>query len=250
MTNEVLVFGLVGILIGFSKGGLGGPVPVALTVPILTLFIDPQVAVVLVLPLLIFADGFALYFYWKQWDRHYIGLMVIPGLLGVVLGAVVLKDIDALTLKRIIGGLTLLALILKIASDRLAALSYSPRKWHGYFAGLASGFGSTLANVGAPPFTAYLLMQPQMTPRRFIGTTTLFFAVMNLTKAPGFILIGLFDVERLLSIAWVFVLIPPAVMVARYLIDRINQQAFEWMMMVPLFVLSVYLLLHNCAANC
>ena len=250
LTNEVLVFALVGILVGFSKGGLGGPVPVALTVPMLALFIDPQVAVVLVLPLLLFADGFALYFYWKQWDRHYIGLMIIPGLLGVVLGAVVLKDIDALTLKRIIGGLTLLALIFKISSDRLAALSYSPRRWHGYFAGLASGFGSTLANVGAPPFTAYLLLQPQMTPRRFIGTTTLFFAVMNLTKLPGFILIGLFDVERLRGIVWVFVLIPPAVMAARYLIDRIDQQVFEWMMMIPLFVLSVYLLLNNCAANC
>ena len=248
--NELLVFALVGILIGFSKGGLGGPVPVALTVPMLSLLIDPQVAVVLVLPLLIFADGFALYFYWKQWDRHYIGLMIIPGLLGVLLGAVVLKDIDALTLKRIIGGLTLLALVFKIASDHLAALSYQPRKWHGYFAGLASGFASTLANVGAPPFTAYLLLQPQMTPRRFIGTTTLFFAVMNLTKMPGFVLLGLFEFERLLSIAWVFLLIPPAVMVARFLIDRINQQAFEWLMMVPLFVLSVYLLLNSCETNC
>ncbi len=246
----MLVFALVGILIGFSKGGLGGPVPVALTVPMLSLFIDPQVAVVLVLPLLIFADGFALYSYWKQWDPYYLRLMVIPGLLGVVLGAVVLKDIDALTLKRIIGGLTLLALIFKFASDRLAALSYSPRKWHGYFAGLASGFGSTLANVGAPPFTAYLLLQPQMTPRRFIGTTTLFFAVMNLTKMPGFVFLGMFDVDRLLSIAWVFVLIPPAVMVARYLIDRVNQQVFEWMMMIPLFILSLFLLLNTCAANC
>ena len=249
LTNEILVFALVGILIGFSKGGLGGPVPVALTVPILALFIDPQVAVVLVLPLLIFADGFALYFYWKQWDSHCIGLMLIPGLIGVVLGAFVLKEIDALTLKRVIGGLTLLALIFKVASDRLAALRYHPQKWHGYFAGLASGFGSTLANVGAPPFTAYLLLQPQMTPRRFIGTTTLFFAVINLTKAPGFFLLGLFDIERLLSIAWVFALIPPAVMVARYLIDRINQQVFEWMMMIPLFVLSVHLLLSNVPAN-
>ena len=48
----------------------------------LTLFIDPQVAVVLVLPLLIFADGFALYYYWKQWDRHYISLMLHAGIAG------------------------------------------------------------------------------------------------------------------------------------------------------------------------
>lgn len=242
---EIFLLALVGILVGFSKGGLGGPVPVALTVPMMTLIIEPQIAVALILPLLIFADVFALYFYWKQWDRDIIKLMLAPGLIGVLVGAIVLKDIDPVTLKRIIGGLTLFALTFKIASDRLAALSYEPRKWHGYFAGWASGFGSTLANVGAPPFTAYLLLQPQMTPRRFVGTTTLFFAVMNLTKVPGFLLIGIFDVERLLSIAWVFLLIPPAVIVARNLIDHINQQVFEWLMMIPLLVLSVYLLLFS-----
>ncbi len=241
--EEIVLFAIIGILVGLSKGGLGGPVPVALTVPLLTFILDPQVAVALVLPLLIFADIFALYFYWRQWDRQYIALMLAPGLIGVLLGALALDAIDATTLKRIIGSLTLLALAFKIASERFSALTYQPRTWHGYFAGWASGFGSTLANVGAPPFTAYLLMQPQMTPRRFVGTTTLFFAVMNLTKVPGFIALGLFDYDRLISIAWVFLLIPPAVLVARRLIDRINQQIFELMMMIPLALLSVYLLL-------
>ena len=241
--EEVILFALVGILVGLSKGGLGGPVPVALTVPLLTLILDPQVAVALVLPLLIFADIFALYFYWRQWDSRDIALMLAPGLIGVVLGALVLDAIDAATLKRLIGSLTLLALAFKIGSDRLASLAYQPRTWHGYFAGWASGFGSTLANVGAPPFTAYLLLQPKMTPRRFIGTTTLFFAVMNLTKLPSFIALELFDYELLLSIAWVFLLIPPAVLVARRLIERVNQRVFEWMMMIPLALLSVYLLL-------
>ena len=242
---EIVIFALVGILIGFSKGGLGGPVPVALTVPMLTLIIEPQIAVALVLPLLLFADAFALYFYWREWDGRYIKLMLLPGLLGVAAGAVALNAIDAVTLKRVIGGLTLLALGFKIASDQLSAIDYAPRRWHGYSAGWASGFGSTLANVGAPPFTAYLLLQPQMTPRRFIGTTTLFFAVMNLTKLPAFLHIGNFDMERLQSIGWVFVLIPPAVLVARKLIDRIDQRAFEWLMMLPLLALSLYLLLFS-----
>ena len=55
--EEIILYAIVGILVGFSKGGLGGPVPVALTVPLMTLIIDPQVAVALVLPLLIFADN-------------------------------------------------------------------------------------------------------------------------------------------------------------------------------------------------
>lgn len=241
--EEIILYAIIGILVGLSKGGLGGPAPVALTVPLLTLILEPQVAVALVLPLLIFADIFALYFYWRQWDRRYLAQMLAPGLIGVVVGALALDSIDGATLKRIIGSLTLLALGFKVASDRLAALAYQPRAWHGCLAGWASGFGSTLANVGAPPFTAYLLLQPKMTPRRFIGTTTLFFAVMNLSKVPGFIALELFDYDLLLSIAWVFLLIPPAVLAARRLIDRVNQRIFELMMMIPLAALSVYLLL-------
>ncbi len=239
---ELALLAVVGLLVGFSKGGLGGPVPVALTVPLMSLVMEPQIAVALILPLLLFADVFALYLYWNEWDHRYLRLMLLPGLLGVLIGTLVLQDIEAITLRRVIGALTLLALGFKLASDKLAALAYHPRAWHGYFAGWASGFGSTIANVGAPPFTAYLLLQPQMTPLRFVGTTTLFFATMNLTKLPGFIAIGIFDPQRLLNIAWVFLLIPPAIALARYLINRVNQQVFEWMMMIPLAALSIYLL--------
>lgn len=240
--EETLLFALVAMLIGLSKGGLGGPVPVALTVPILSLIIEPQEAVGLILPLLIFADAFALYFYWKQWDKKLMTLMLVPALVGVALGSFILKDIDALTLKRIIGGLTLVALSFKIGSERLRRLAYHPQAWHGWFAGWASGFGSTLANVGAPPFTAYLLLQPNMTPRVFVGTTTLFFAVVNLTKLPTYLTIGILDVSKLLAIAWVFILIPLAIALARALIDRINHRTFEWIMIVPLLILSLYLL--------
>ena len=240
--EETLLFAVVAILIGFSKGGLGGPVPVALTVPILSLIIEPQEAISLILPLLIFADIFALYFYWKQWDKGLMALMLIPGLIGVAVGAFILKDIDAVTLKRMIGGLTLVALSFKIGSERLRRLAYHPQAWHGWFAGWASGFGSTLANVGAPPFTAFLLLQPNMTPRVFVGTTTLFFAVINLTKLPTYITLGILDLSKLAAIAWVFILIPLAIAAARAMIDRINQRTFEWIMMAPLLILSIFLL--------
>ena len=240
--EEILIFALVGLLVGLSKGGLGGPVPVALCVPLMTLIIAPQDAVGLILPLLLFADAFALYFYWKQWDRRYMLLMLAPGLIGAVCGTFVLKDIDAVTLKRVIGGLTLLAVAFKIASSHLSPLAYTPHRWHGWFAGWASGFCSALANVGAPPFTAYLLLQPTMTPRAFVGTTTLFFAIINLTKLPGFMALGILDMPKLLGIGWVFVIIPLAILLARALITRIQPRAFEWLMIIPLLALSISLL--------
>jgi uncharacterized protein len=255
--EEILIFAIVGLLVGMSKGGLGGAVPVVMTVPLLSLIIPIQEAVALVLPLLMFADVFALYFYWKEWDKRHLSLLLIPGLIGVVFGVFVLKDIDDQTLKRIVGGFTLIALSFKILSDQLKSIQYQPQKWHGWLAGWASGFASALANVGGPPITVYLLLQsdttphqsdttPQkskMTPRKFIGTMTLFFAIINWTKLPGFIALGILDVNRLLSILWVVLIIPFAIVGARYVIFRINHKVFEWMMMIPLLFISLNLIL-------
>ncbi|HLA43408.1 MAG TPA: hypothetical protein VJZ27_08245, partial [Aggregatilineales bacterium] len=62
--ERIIVILLAGLLVGLSKGGLGGPVPVTLTAPILSLIMPVSEAVALILPLLLFADIFALRFYW------------------------------------------------------------------------------------------------------------------------------------------------------------------------------------------
>jgi len=240
--EEILIFALVGVLVGLSKGGLGGPLPVALTVPLLSRIILPQQAVGIVLPLLMFADVFAVYFYWKEWDKRYLTYLLIPGLIGVAFGTFILKDIDEQTLKRIIGGFTLIAISFKILNDRIKSIQYQPQIWHGWLAGWASGFASALANVGGPPITVYLLLQKNMSPRKFIGTNTLFFTIINWTKLPGFIGLGILDVQKFLSIAWVLVIIPFAIYGARNIITRINQKTFEWIMIIPLLILSISLL--------
>lgn len=247
--QEILIFVIVGLLVGLSKGGLGGPVFVGMTVPLLSLIIPAQQAVGIVLPLLMFADVFALYFYWKEWDKYYLSFLLIPGLIGVAFGTFVLKDIDEQSLKRIIGGFTLIAISFKVLNDQLKSVQYRPKNWHGWLAGWASGFASALANVGGPPIIVYLLMQSNatlseshLTPRKFIGTTTLFFAIINWTKLPAFIGLGILDINQFLSISWVILIIPFAIYGARYVITRIDHQTFEWIMMIPLLFLSISLL--------
>lgn len=247
--EEILIFAIVGLLVGLSKGGLGGPVFVGMTVPLLSLIIPAQQAVGLVLPLLMFADVFAIYFYWKEWEKRYLVLLLIPGLIGVVFGTFILKDIDEQSLKRIIGVFTLIAVSFKLLNDQLKSIQYQPKNWHGWLAGWAAGFASALANVGGPPIIVYLLMQSNvktkkspLTPRQFIGTTTLFFAIINWTKLPGFIGLGILDINRFLSIAWVIVIIPFAIYGARYIITRIDQKTFEWVMIVPLIILCISLI--------
>lgn len=231
---------VVALLVGLSKGGLGAVLGVLVT-PLLVLVMPPQVAQALSLPLLMIGDVFALHSYWKTWDMHYVRLLLPMSIVGVLVGTYLLTTLNSVTLRHIIGGFTLLFVVYKLADYRLRSLDYHPRDWHGYLAGAGSGIGSALANAGAVPFTAYMLLQ-NLTPQVFVGTTTLYFAVLNVLKVPGYILAGLFDLNRLVSVLWAIPLIPVGVYVGRWVVKRINKRVFEWIMLVVLVIAAVVLL--------
>ena len=240
--TTILFLALAALLIGLSKGGLGGPVPVSLTAPLLSFVLPVSKAVGIVLPLLLFADLFALWVYRGKWDMRYIRLMLPAGVLGVVMGTLLLATLDDETLRHTLGILTLIAVVYKLANDTIRQLRYQPRNWHGVLAGWASGFGSSLANVGAPPFTAYMLLQPRMSPISFIGTTTLFFAIINALKLPGFLSSGVLNMSDLASVAWMMPIIPVGVYLGRRAIEHINPQVFERLLLILLFILSLVLI--------
>ncbi|NWF71273.1 MAG: sulfite exporter TauE/SafE family protein [Chloroflexi bacterium] len=239
--DAIFIMALATLMIGLSKGGLGGPVPISLIAPLLSQIMPVPQAVGITLPLLLFADIFALRTYWGTWDKRYIRLMLPIAVLGVVMGTWVLATLPDLALRRVLGVFTLSAVLYKIASGSLKALAYSPRDWHAYVAGWASGFGSAVANVGAPPFTAYMLLQ-KIDPTPFIGTTTLFFAVVNALKLPGFLLAGTIDVHQLIGVAWTLPIIPFGVWLGRKALQWINPRLFEWLMLSLLLWASLTLI--------
>lgn len=233
----MLVFAFCILLIGLSKGGLGGPLPVGLVVPALSLVMPPQVAVPLVLPFLIFADVFALRIYWRKWDMRLVRLLMPAAIVGILMGGVLLgqMDTDAETrgLKIFIGIVTLVAIAYKLASDHFERLAYEPKAWHGYIAGWVSSFTSTLVSNGGPPFTIYMLLQ-QRDPVTFIGTTTLFFAVINWLKIPIFVQQGLLQFDLVVGVLWAVPLIPLGVWLGRRALNFFNPQTFEQLMLALL----------------
>jgi uncharacterized protein len=238
---QQIAFGCACFLIGLSKGGLGGPLPVAMVIPLLSVVMDPREAVPLSTPFLIFADWFALRAYWRKWDMQLVRLLLPAAVLGVILGALALSRISPNFLRIIIGIATLLVIAYKLAADRFEKIQYEHRTWHGYLAGFASGFASTLANAGAFPFTIYMLLQKKLDAVTFIGTTTLLFALVNLMKIPLFLQQNLLSLDRIRSVLWALPIIVLGVWLGRKSLHYINQQTFERLMM-GLLVLAVILL--------
>ncbi len=237
-----LMLALAALLIGLSKGGLGGPVPGSMAAPLLTLVMPSTDAVGIVLPMLLFADMLALRMYWRCWSARYLRLMLPAAVLGIITGTMVLLAIPDASLRRVIGAFTLLMIAYKLIGSRAYHLRYRPRPWHGALAGWGSAFGAALANSGAAPYTAYMLLQPDVQPRIFVGTATFFFFLLNALKIPGYLGGGVLRIEDIRPIAWVFALIPLGFALSYFGLRRIHAAAFERLMLILLGLLGLFLL--------
>jgi uncharacterized membrane protein YfcA len=241
MTTDALLVALISFLIGLSKGGLGGPVLGAMIAPLLSQVMTVQQAVGITLPMLLTGDAMALRAYWRAWEWRYLRLLLPAALISTFIGVALLRDLPNDALKRLLGLFCLLTALYKLSSDALKQLTYAPRQWHAWLAGFIAGLGSAVANVGAPAFTAYMLLQ-KVSPRTFMGTVTVFFGVLNVLKVPLFLSIGALEPRVFLSLAWTLLLVPLGVAVGYWLVKRLSARIFELSMLALLIYISVALL--------
>jgi uncharacterized membrane protein YfcA len=235
-----LIILVAAVFVGLVKGGLG-PVAGALIVPLLSTSMPVTRAVGLTLPLLLVGDWIALPVYWRKWDAQELRLLVPGGVVGVATGLVLLTTLSDDMLRRVLGVFTLSVAGYKLVSDSLTTLRYQPRRWHGVLAGWGSGFGSALANVGAPPITAYLLLR-RLTPTFFIGTTVIFFLVMNALKFPLYLATDVIKMDQVIDILWALPLIPLGVWGGKKFVEWIDPKKFERLMLVALIGTGIALL--------
>jgi hypothetical protein len=232
---------LVGLLIGLAKGGLGGLIG-TLATPLMALVLPADAVIGLVLPMLIFADVFAVAAYWRRWKSRMALLLLPGGVLGVLVATVYIVHAPEEALRKALAAIVLIFTGYKIIEPAiLKRLTYRGQDWHGIAAGTAAGFTSALAHAGGPPVAMYLLLQ-KVSPIEFNATSVLFFAILNWIKVPFYWGAGRFDLTLLASLAWTLPAIPLGVWLGRAFASRINKQLFERVMVVMLLISGVMLL--------
>jgi len=179
------------LIVGLSKAGFGSGAGL-LAVPLMAVVLGPRTMLPVMLLVLITGDVFSLIHYPRTHHRRNLAMLVPGLLLGIGLGALVLGWFLALRdgelwMKRAIGGLCILFVVVqfwRMMAERRgggAATTYVPRIWHGVGIGAAAGLSSTLAHAGGPLVTLFLL--PQKLERRvFVGTVIRYFFVGNVVK--------------------------------------------------------------------
>ncbi|MHB1460386.1 MAG: sulfite exporter TauE/SafE family protein [Armatimonadota bacterium] len=185
-TNQWVVGFIAAMLIGVSKTSVPGIGMLA--VPLLAYIFGGRMSVGVMLPMLIFADIWAVSWYRQhtQWDAI---VRLLPSvLLGLIVGGAYL----ALVAQRSNGthsmNVTIAVMVLA-----MLVLSYfkSYKPHHGVgkvVTGVLAGFTTTVSNAAGSIMAIYLTACG-MSKDQFVGTSAWYFFIVNVSKVP--ILIGL-----------------------------------------------------------
>ena len=230
-----LVLALCALLIGFSKTAIGGMALIAVVLTSQVVATKDSTAVVLVM--LLVGDLVATWTYRHDVDWRLIVRLIPPVLVGIGAGALFLNWVDGPTLKRTMGVIVLVLLVIGLWPDKLAAHRPSVGMAYG---GLA-GFTTMVANGGGPPMNLYLLAR-KYDKLRFLGTTAWFFFAVNLIKVPFSIAGGILRPDTALLGAVLAPLVLVGTWIGRSTIKRINQATFEKLVTAFVAVAAVYLL--------
>lgn len=195
------------LLLGLSKGGLAGVGMLA--VPIMTLVVPPLQATAIILPILMVQDAVTVWTFRRKFDRRNLGILVPGAAVGILLGYFLAAWVDDAAVKLVIGLISIIFATQRLVDEWRGTpqAGVEGGRAFGWICGAASGFTSMIAHAGGPPFQVYML--PQRLERdTFIGTSVIFFALVNLIKVPPYILLGQVNRESLTTAA---LLVPVAI---------------------------------------
>ncbi len=225
-------------LLGLGKGGFSGIGMMA--TPLMALVIPPLQAAAIVQPILIVQDAISAFVYRRDFSAWNLKVLLIGGTIGVGAAwflASYLTDAHV----RIMVGTIGVAFVLYTWLGRVPAEPKKPHAATGVVCGALTGFTSTLAQAGAPPYQLFMLPQklPKMT---LVGTTLIFFAALNWMKLIAYSALGQFTVETLATSALLLPLAIATNFFGIWLVRRVPHETFYKIAYALMFLISAELI--------
>jgi uncharacterized protein len=227
------------VLLGVSKSGFGAGFG-SLAVPMMALAVTVPQAAAILMPVLLVMDLLGMAAFRKDVDRALLRFMLPYALLGVVLGALLFKLLDARWVAAIVGGFTLLFL----AQQMLLKTDPNgppPPRWMGGILLIVSGFTSFIAHAGGPPVNAYV-MRLKLSPVLFTGTMAYLFFFINMAKWAPYAWLGLLDMRNFGTSLVLLPLAPVGVWIGVRMARTINPVLFYRLIRIGMFLTGCKLL--------
>jgi uncharacterized membrane protein YfcA len=181
-TLQWVLLALSGLLIGMAKTGLSGVG--MMVVPILANAFGGRPSVGLLLPILIFADVFAVTWYNRHAEWKHVLRLLPWAFAGIVIATLVGKSISDQTFNRLLAALVIGGIGILVWQDlRSGKIKIPKSRWFACGLGLLGGFSTMIGNAAGPVMALYLLSM-RLPKNVYIGTGAWFFFIVNLSKVP------------------------------------------------------------------
>lgn len=211
------------LLLGISKSGFGSGFG-SLAVPLMALSVSVPQAAAILMPVLLLMDLQGLHAFRGHFKWSLLRFLLPFGIVGIGVGALLFKLLDARMVAGIVGVFTLLFLAQRLLFPPRQG-GYSPPRWLGAGLAVTSGFTSFVAHVGGPPINSYLIPM-RLPPVAFTATLAVFFAALNLCKWAPYAWLGLINATNMLTSLVLLPLVPLGVKIGVRIAHRIDPLLF------------------------
>ncbi|MCI4041038.1 sulfite exporter TauE/SafE family protein [Streptomyces sp. TRM75563] len=247
---QLAVLAAASTLVGFSKTAVSGANTISLAV--FAAVLPARESTGVLLPILIAGDLLAVRVYRRH--AHWPTLLrLFPAVaVGVVAGTLFMLWADDAAVRTSIGAILLFMTGVTLWRRRIAEKEAEEKEAEeqgtekeagtgigadsageggigrtaarGY--GVLGGFTTMVANAGGPVMSLYLL-SAGFRKLGFLGTSAWFFLIVNVSKVPFSVGLGLIDARSLLLDACLLLFVLPGAYLGRACVDRINQKVFD-----------------------
>lgn len=241
---------IAAVFVGIAKTALPGLA--TLSVALFAAVLPARESTAVMVPLLIAGDLYAIWMYRHDVDWRTLGRLAPAILVGLGTGALVLWRIDDAGMKRMIG-----IILLLLTAATLWMMRRRGRRGPGRGAGTArtfsrspvarwvygslGGFTTMIANAGGPPMTMYFVASG-FDVMRFMGTQAYFFFLVNVTKMPFQIGLGLISAHSLRLDAVLLAPLVVGALAGSFVIRRMSTTVFDVLVIALTVFSSVFLL--------
>jgi uncharacterized membrane protein YfcA len=223
--------------LGLGKGGFSGVGMIA--APLLSLMVPPLKAAAIMIPIMMLQDAISVWVYRREWSAWNLKVMLAGSVFGVAAAGVGAAYLSDAQVRLAVGAIGVVFVVYNWLA-RVPTAARVPSAASGVFWGAMAAFTSTIAQAGAPPFYVHILPQ-KLDKMTFVGTSLIFFALVNWMKVVPFIALGQFTSETLVASA---ALLPLAIVtnfLGIWLVRRTPTAVFYKIAYVMVFVISLEL---------
>ena len=230
-----LLIGLVGtgvFLYGVSKTAM--PVVGVLAGLLLVLALSPTIAAGFAVPVLIAGDFIALALYRQHANWRLIRKLIPGALLGFVITGLMFFYLDTVVLNRLVGSIILISVAIEVL--RQSKVGSDPSD--------SPAMTNPVAVILFAAMTMYLIRMrvPMLV---FMGTSTWFFFVLNMSKVPFVLALGLITSDSLIANLWFAPLLGLGAVAGYFVFRRMSPVVFVRVALFLSAVASAWLIIHG-----